>query len=212
MLPIYRPLHLCTWPLEGFNVFPPQQLWRVSMVHYLLLQVEDSKGISAVIQWRETCCSREIQVGPKLLWLNLCRSPSLYIIKKRILNCLAVVCTGNQLQNRSLNVHFTSHSLFKWRWEVVRGARRELGMVHDWFCRAAVSHAVWHQTVSSGSSVIFSCSTEKKLTKLALLIITSLANCGKQERSGTSLSQNFWRLGVCTRELFMCWPHFYILQ
>lgn len=57
--------------------------------------------------------------------------------------------------------------------------------------RVAVSHAVWHETVSSGSSVIFNYSAGEKLTQLASLITTTPANCGKQERSGTSVNQHF---------------------
>lgn len=138
-------------------------------------------------------------------------------------------------------------------WEVVRGARGELGMVLGWYGCAVVSHAVWHQPGSLGSSVIFSCSVGEKLTQLASLITTTAANWGKQERSGTSAShhsrggtnwdccsfswtnswvkktirafktktnsgtrrswaENFWRLGECGREVFMCGPHFYVLR
>lgn len=48
-----------------------------------VLQAEDSKGISAVIQWREAHSSREVPEGTKLLSFTLCRSLYLHIAKKK---------------------------------------------------------------------------------------------------------------------------------
>lgn len=115
---------------------------------YAVLQAEDSKGISAVIQWRETHSSREIPAGTKLVSFNLCRSLYLCVAKKRIPNCLADVCTENQLQKRGLNASFPSLSLSK-RHSLMwlrRSMRSEEGVVmgHDRCGYAAVGYAGWH--------------------------------------------------------------------
>lgn len=113
-----------------------------------VLQAEDSKGISAVIQWREAHSSREVPEGTKLLSFTLCRSLYLHIAKKRIPNCLTGVCTGSQLEKRGLNASSPSLSLSK-RHSLMwlrggRGNEERLVMGHDQCGCAAVSCAGCH--------------------------------------------------------------------
>lgn len=91
------------------------------------------------------------------------------------------------------------------------GSKREerrLIMGHDRCGYAAISYALWHW---KSTQVHLSCSVAgEKITQLASLITTTLIKCGKQERSGSSVSQNSWSWenGV----LVMCWSHIHILQ
>lgn len=186
---VHTPLHHHNWTLEGFNIFPSQQLWGVSTVPYAVLQADDSKGISAVIQRRNHALLEKFQRESNCSCSN-CAGVSIIMLPKNGSQIASLMFAQETNCWREVWMQVSLASVYPrdvaWcDWEVAGGMRRELswGMTNG-----AVSYAGIESLLRFICHVQLQCRGED----YTALITTTLVNSGKQERSGSSVNQNSW--------------------